>query len=140
MANNQQNLKKFTSEEARKNGKKGAEASAKARREKKSLREACQILLTSAPVLTEKNRKALLDLGFDPDNADNQLMLVVSCFKQALKGDIRAMNLIVEWAGEKPAERLELEASEEATSNFLQMLTESAKMVYRDEQQKDSTD
>lgn len=138
---NEKNLKPFserTESEQREIRVKGGIASGAARREKKSLREACQILLSSIPVLSEEDRKELINLGFDPDDANNQLTLVVSCFNQALKGDIRAMSLLAEWAGEKPAERLEIEASEEATSNFLQMLTESAKMVYGNE--KDSTD
>ena len=90
---NSKNLKRFTSSEARENGKKGAKKSAEARRARKTLKEELLLLLESG---------------------DNQQKMSVALFQKALKGDIKAFEVIRDTIGEKPIDKqLTVEGSKE---------------------------
>ena len=91
---NEQNLRVPTSSEARKNGKKGGIASGKARRAKKNLREAMQILMEAD--LTGKDGKTMTGTE----------AMAAKAFQAALKGDWRAWELVRDTAGQKPVERV----------------------------------
>lgn len=101
---NEENLKPFTKnqsrEEAKKNGSKGGKASVKARRERKAMREQMQMLL-SLPLKDDRAKAKFEELGINTDDMDNQMALIVSTYKQALKGNMNAMNVIREIIGEK---------------------------------------
>lgn len=91
---NEQNLKVPTSSEARRNGKKGGIASGIARREKKTLREAMQILMNAD--LTGKDGKTMTGTE----------AMAAKAFQAALKGDWKAWELVRDTAGQKPVERV----------------------------------
>lgn len=91
---NEQNLRVPTSSEARKNGKKGGIASGEARRAKKSLREAMQILMEAD--LTGKDGKTMTGTE----------AMAARAFQAALKGDWKAWELVRDTAGQKPVERV----------------------------------
>lgn len=101
---NEENLKPFTKnqsrEEAKKNGYKGGKASGKARRERKAMKEQMQMLL-SLPLKDDRAKAKFEELGINTDDMDNQMALIVSTYKQALKGNMNAMNVIREIIGEK---------------------------------------
>ena len=91
---NEQNLRVPTSSEARENGKKGGIASGEARRVKKSLREAMQILMEAD--LTGKDGKTMTGTE----------AMAARAFQAALKGDWKAWELVRDTAGQKPVERV----------------------------------
>ena len=91
---NEQNLRVPTSSEARENGKKGGIASCEARRAKKSLREAMQILMEAD--LTGKDGKTMTGTE----------AMAAKAFQAALKGDWKAWELVRDTAGQKPVERV----------------------------------
>ena len=91
---NEQNLRVPTSSEARENGKKGGIASGEARRAKKSLREAMQILMDTD--LTGKDGKTLTGTE----------AMAARAFQAALKGDWKAWELVRDTAGQKPVDRV----------------------------------
>ena len=91
---NEQNLRVPTSSEARANGKKGGIASGEARRAKKSLREAMQILMEAD--LTGKDGKTM---------TGTEAMAAKAC-QAALKGDWKAWELVRDTAGQKPVDRV----------------------------------
>ena len=91
---NEQNLRVPTSSEARENGKKGGIASGEARRAKKSLREAMQILMDAD--LTGKDGKTMTGTE----------AMAARAFQAALKGDWKAWELVRDTAGQKPVERV----------------------------------
>ena len=91
---NEQNLRVPTSSEARRNGKKGGIASGEARRAKKSLREAMQILMETD--LTGKDGKTMTGTE----------AMAAKAFQAALKGDWKAWELVRDTAGQKPVERV----------------------------------
>jgi hypothetical protein len=93
---NEQNLRpgeyKFTLEDA----KRGAKKSAEARRKKRDLRQAIEILLET-----------------DIEGDDGQVQsgaeaLAIAQFKKALKGDTRAFEVIRDTAGQKPIEKVQV--------------------------------
>lgn len=95
---NEQNLKPFTSnqshEKAVENGRKGGIASGEAKRAKKSLREAMQILMDA-------------DLtGKDGKTTTGTEAMAAKAFQAAIKGDWKAWELVRDTAGQKPVERV----------------------------------
>ena len=91
---NEQNLRVPTSSEARANGKKGGIASGEARRAKKSLREAMQILMDAD--LTGKDGKTMTGTE----------AMAAKAFQAALKGDWKAWELVRDTAGQKPVDKV----------------------------------
>ena len=91
------------SEDSRRAGK----ASGEARRKKKAMKEAINMLL-SLPLKDEKAKAYLEYLGFEEEDMDNQLGLVISMYKEAVaKGNVQAANWIRDTAGDKPVEKVE---------------------------------
>ena len=91
---NEQNLRVPTSSEARENGKKGGIASGEARRAKKSLREAMQILMDAD--LTGKDGKTMTGTE----------AMAAKAFQAALKGDWKAWELVRDTSGQKPVDKV----------------------------------
>lgn len=106
MANNE-NLIPFTSEQSReaakKNGSKGGKASAKARKKRKAMKEQMEMLL-KLPLTDDKTRAFLEQMGIDTENMDNQMALVVATFQNAVRGDMKAVNIVREIIGERVQE------------------------------------
>lgn len=85
------NLRPFTAETARENGRKGGFASAKAKRKKADLKKAMQTLL-SMDVASEKSKQQLEELGVE---ATNEMLLAFATFQQAVKGNQRAVENVI---------------------------------------------
>ena len=107
---NERNLIVPSSEEARKNGRKGGIKSGEARRRKRDLRAAMKELL-SLPVCDTDVWNTIAAMGVDPDKIDNTQALVVALFRKALiGGDVAAFREIRNLMGEdNDAERLKLQ-------------------------------
>lgn len=112
---NEQNLRpgqyKFTLEDA----KKGQRNSAKARRDKKDLRKALEILLEKK--YTDKAGKKIL--GTDA--------IAAKLFEQAMKGNIRAFETIRSTVGQDPVQKVMVSEVDQAT------IDEVERMVMEDE-------
>ncbi|CAI3287443.1 stress-induced protein [Enterococcus cecorum] len=103
---NEENLKKIRStSEARELGKKGGKASGKARRKKADLKKALNIILTAET--TGKTAQILESLGFENTN---EMAIMLSLTQQALKGNVRAIELINKMA---TSEKDELDRKEQ---------------------------
>lgn len=83
-----------TKEEQREIAKKGGIASGEARRAKKSLREAMQVLMDAD--LTGKDGKTMTGTE----------AMAAKAFQAALKGDWKAWELVRNTAGQKPVEKV----------------------------------
>ncbi len=97
---NEENLipnEKRTPKERRENARKAGIASGKARRKKKSMKQAMNLLL-SLPV-SEKNMETLEQLGINTDDADNQMLVMVSMMQKAIKGNVSAAQFIANITG-----------------------------------------
>lgn len=87
---NEENLKKIRStSEARKLGKKGGKASGKSRRKKANLKNALNTILTAEA--TSETAQILEELGFENTN---EMAIMFSLTQQAMKGNVRAIELI----------------------------------------------
>lgn len=103
MANNDNLLPPFgkgrSSDEARAAGRAGGIASGKARRRKKTMREAAeQILLMSPP---DKLAETLRKQGFAEEDVTYQMVVVLGQIQAAAKGNTGAASFIADLLGEK---------------------------------------
>jgi len=128
---NPQNLDPVrTKDEARKRGKAGGIASARARRERKSLRETAEILLK----MPMKNGKIddlngiesldeIISKGKDGKMTVNltlQDMTMIATVRKAMDGDMRAMEILMDITGERenPPTTSPLDSLAEAIDKF----------------------
>ena len=103
---NEENLKKIRStSEARELGKKGGKASGKSRRKKANLKNALNTILTAEA--TSKTAQILEELGFENTN---EMAIMLSLTQQAMKGNVRAIELINKMA---TSEKDELDRKEQ---------------------------
>lgn len=105
-------LNKRAKDEQRKIQQKGGIANGAARRRKKTAKQEIDMLL-SLPVKSEKNKEALKALGIDPNDANNQTMVVVSAYRNALKGDMKAAQLVMNRFGMTDAEKQQIKLKKE---------------------------
>ena len=112
---NAENLRPVQSpEEARKRGRNGGVASGESKRQRKKIREALEIFLCSD--IETKSGEILS--GTDA--------IALQVFKRALKGDLRAFEIIRDTIGERPTHGVHVETIE--TNNELAELIECLKV------------
>ena len=111
---NEKNLVPFderTESEQREIASAGGKASGKARRRKKSMKQKMQLLL-SLPA-ADNDQTELAAMGVDPDDMDNEMVLVKALFLAAAEGDTRAFDRIQDVLGKSVArEELALKKQE----------------------------
>ena len=117
---NEENLKKIRStSEARELGKKGGKASGKSRRKKANLKNALNTILTAEA--TSETAQILEELGFENTN---EMAIMLSLTQQAMKGNVRAIELINKMA---TSEKDELDRKEQkARIKQLELLNKAA--------------
>ena len=107
---NEKNLKKNserTPSELREMTRKGGIKSGEARRNKKTMREALEMLMFDVEV-DEAAKDKLRGAGIDEKDFNNQMLITLGLMKKAREGDVQAYNAICAMIGEKPAEKMEL--------------------------------
>lgn len=116
---NEKNLVPFderTESEQREIASAGGKASGKSRRRKKSLKQKMQLLL-SLPA-ADNDQTELSAMGVDPDDMDNEMVLVKALFIAAAAGDTRAFDRIQDVLGRTVArEELALKKQEAKKRN-----------------------
>lgn len=97
-------------------GRKGGIASGKARRRKKNLKQKMQLLL-SLPA-ADNDQAELSAMGVDPEDMDNEMVLVKALFLAAAEGDTKAFDRIQDVLGRTVArEELALKKQEAKKRN-----------------------
>ena len=104
------NPKDRTSEELREMTRKGGIASGEARRRKKTMREALEMLMYKCE-LNEQTKQILRAEGVGEEEMNHQMVITRSLIAKAESGDVQAYNAICAMIGEKPAEKMELAGS-----------------------------
>ena len=94
-------------QEAREMGRKGGIKSGEARRRKKTMREALELLMYKTE-LPEQTKQMLKAEGVNEDDFNHQMVITRSLIAKAESGDVQAYNAICAMIGEKPAEKMEL--------------------------------
>lgn len=116
---NEKNLVPFderTESEQREIASAGGKASGKSRRRKKSLKQKMQLLL-SLPA-ADNDQTELAAMGIDPDDMDNEMVLVKALFLAAAEGDTKAFDRIQDVLGRTVArEELALKKQEAKKRN-----------------------
>ena len=100
---NEENLIPFnkrTPRERREISIKGANATNEQKRQRKAMREQMEMLLKLPPINAQAKQK-IKELGIDEKEIDNQMLLMVTIFNKAMKGDIQAVNVVRELIGER---------------------------------------
>ena len=106
---NKQNLQPpKTSEEARERGRNGGKASVEARRKKRAMREAAEIILSVKPPLKPGDKKTFENLGIEASEINVQFVSLMAAAKKAMKGDLAALAFLRDTAGERPKESIGL--------------------------------
>ena len=107
---NEKNLKKNserTPSELREMTRKGGIKSGEARRNKKTMREALEMLMFDVEV-DEAAKDKLRGAGISEENFNNQTLITLGLMKKAREGDVQAYNAICAMIGEKPADKIDL--------------------------------
>lgn len=105
---NLRNLADLTTEEQRKIASDGGKASVEARRKKKTMREALEMMLYHTE-LNEQTKQMLKAEGVkDADDFNHQMVITRSLIAKAESGDVQAYKAICSMIGEKPAEKVEV--------------------------------
>lgn len=89
------NLRTPTTEEARERGKKGGQASGKARRRKKELKELLELALSQPSEVIE--------------GEDNYTAITAALINRAILGDTKAYEVIRDTLGQKPTEQAQMD-------------------------------
>ena len=97
----------LTSEQLRERARKGGLASVEAKRRKKTMREALELLMYKTE-LPEQTKQILKAEGVNEDDFNHQMVITRSLIAKAESGDVQAYNAICAMIGEKPAEKMEL--------------------------------
>lgn len=102
-----ENLKPVRSkEEARERGRNGGKKSGEARRRKRDAQQAARLIL-NLPVSTDVMENNLKKMHIEEEDFTNRVALFARAFTQAMTGDVKAMQFIVEMAGETPDQQLD---------------------------------
>ena len=103
--NNPENLVPFKAgTDAKTKGRKGGKASGESRRQKASMKQALQTLLTLP--CTDDTKESLLRAGLPESDANNAAALALSAFQSAVGGNVQALRLCLELLGEDPSMQL----------------------------------
>ena len=92
-------LRSRTPEERREIARKGALVRTEKVRARKAMKEQLDILL-SLDVKSSKDRQKMKEMGIDPEDMNNQTLMLMSLFKKGvLMGDVQAIKQICEIVG-----------------------------------------
>lgn len=96
-----------STEEARKRGQKGGQATGASRRKKKAMREVAEQVLAAMIPITKKTMNQLKAMGFTDTDANVQLLSLLSVAQKATKGDLQAIQFLRDTGGEKPVDKVQ---------------------------------
>lgn len=125
---NEQNLKTPTSKQARELGRKGGQASAKKRKERKQMQEVAKIVLDMPIEPGEVTDLEGITFEDYPDvNLTVGELAVLAVAKKARKGDVAALIFLRDTAGEKPIEKVEVSGDITAATEDIKQMIAAAK-------------
>lgn len=126
---NEQNLKPFnslTEKEQREITSKGGKASAKKRQQNKTFKEIINKFL-DGKVTNEELKQQMVKFGFKDKEVNNKSCAVFALWKEAIKGNTKAFELLRDTVGEKPQDQLKI--SGEVNNPFSGMTTEELRKI-----------
>ena len=108
MANTQNLIKNenLTPSQRRKNASKAGKASAKKRQQNKTFKEIINKFL-EGQVTNKELKEQMVKFGFADNEVSNKSCAVFALWKEAIKGNTKAFELIRDTIGEKPIEQIQ---------------------------------
>lgn len=107
------NLRTLSTDEARKIGRKGGIASGKARRQRRTLQQIAKAIL-SLPMepgdVVDIDPEIHSMASLEGVNLDLGTAALLAAARKAVEGDLASLRLLIDTAGERPAERVEVSA------------------------------
>ena len=116
----------WNSETAKEASKKGVEA----RRRKKNMQEIARAIAYGEYKATDKEKALLEKIGYTEEEITGMVMMTASMFKQAMNGNVKAIEFFENVMGEQPAKQIQVNAGED----FLKALGVTASEVFSDEE------
>ena len=126
MSNNTKNLKPLTTEKAREIGSKGGKASVEKRRQNKTFKEIINKFLDGR-LEQEELKQQMLNFGFADEEISNKSAVVFSLWKEAIKGNTKATEILRDTIGEKPVEKQEIKG--EINNPFAGLSTDELRKI-----------
>nr|DAV70016.1 MAG TPA: hypothetical protein [Caudoviricetes sp.] len=128
MANTQNLIKNedLTPEQRRRNASKAGKASAKKRQQNKTFKEIINKFLDEQ-VSDERLKQQMIEFGFADKEVSNKSCAVFALWKEAIKGNTKAFELLRDTIGEKPQEKVNI--SGEVNNPFSGMTTEELRKI-----------
>lgn len=128
MANSQNLIKNedLTPSQRRKNASKAGKASAKKRQQNKTFKEIINKFL-NGQVSDESLKQQMIEYGFADKEVSNKSCAVFALWKEAIKGNTKAFELLRDTIGEKPQEKVNI--SGEVNNPFSGMTTEELRKI-----------
>ena len=106
---NEQNLirnEDLTPKQRRENASKAGKASAKKRQQNKTFKEIINKFL-DGQVTDDKLKQQMVEFGFADKEVSNKSCAVFALWKEAIKGNTKAFELLRDTIGEKPVEQIQ---------------------------------
>lgn len=119
----------MSEERAREIRSMGGKRSQEVQRERKTMRKQAELLL-SLPLKDKAAKKKLKELGVDPDNLDNQMLIVLQLWRRAASGDLDAVKLMMDLLGETATQ---VKISGDINNPFKDLTTEELKALIASE-------
>lgn len=126
---NIENLKPFgtlTEEEQRNKSRKGGKASVEKRRQNKTFKEIINKFLDGR-LEQEELKQQMLNFGFADEEISNKSAVVFSLWKEAIKGNTKAIEILRDTIGEKPVEKQEIKG--EINNPFAGLSTDELRKI-----------
>lgn len=126
---NEQNLirnEDLTPKQRRENASKAGKASAKKRQQNKTFKEIINKFL-DGQVTDDKLKQQMVEFGFADKEVSNKSCAVFALWKEAIKGNTKAFELLRDTIGEKPQDKLNI--SGEVNNPFSGMTTEELRKI-----------
>ena len=126
---NTENLKPFgtlTEEEQRNKSRKGGKASVEKRRQNKTFKEIINRFL-DGKLEQEELKQQMLNFGFADEEISNKSAVVFSLWKEAIKGNTKATEILRDTIGEKPVEKQEIKG--EINNPFAGLSTDELRKI-----------
>ena len=120
----------LTPEQRRKNASKAGKASAKKRQQNKTFKEIINKFL-DGQVTDDRLKEQMVEFGFADEEVSNKSCAVFALWKEAIKGNTKAFELLRDTIGEKPVE--EIKHSGEINNPFKDLSTEELRQLIKDE-------
>ena len=123
---NEQNLRPPTTEEARERGRKGGIKSGEVRAQNKTFKAIISKFL-DGQVSNKKLKQQMIEFGFADEEVSNKSCAVFALWKEAIKGNTKAFELLRDTIGEKPQDKVNI--SGEVNNPFSGMTTEELRKI-----------